>query len=155
MCQKNVPRAIKKSSKAMITILTTFLIDFGPTWIDFGRSLASKLEPSWDKMRIKSNPRANQKIDFFLDGFQIDFGWSLAPSWNPRGGGSPEMHFGSQEAPRSSQTTPRPILIRFCWVLLIFWLIFGRFLIDFCLDVGLLACWVAGFLVLCLACLLN
>ena len=97
MCQKIIPRAIKKSSKAMITILTTFLIDFGPTWIDFGRSLASKLEPSWDKMRIKSNPRANQKIDFFLDGFQIDFGWSLAPSWNPRGGGSPEMHVGCPE----------------------------------------------------------
>ena len=125
--------------------------------------MASKLEPSWDQMRIKSDPKTNQKNDCFLEGFQVDFGWILAPSWDP-GGGHLKCFLGvlrglgailgprwsprwSQEAPRGPQTTPRPILIRFWWIfvncLVDFWWIFGRFSFEsWC--VGVLGCWLSA-----------
>ena len=131
----------------MINILTPFLINFGPTWIDFGRILAPKLEPSWDEMCIKSNPKTNQKIDFFLEGFQFDFGWILVPSWDPRGGVTWNAFWvswgvlarWSQEAPRAPQTT------HWCFVIFLvdFWQSFGRFLFEsWC--VGVLGCWLPG-----------
>ena len=36
-----------------------------------------------------------------------------------------------------------------------FWLILGGFLVDFRLNFGVLVCWFAGCLVVCLACLLG
>ena len=98
-------------------------------------------------MCIKSNPKTNQKIDFFLEGFQIDFGWILAPSWDPRGRGSPEMLFGClegswQDGPKRPQEPPRrPIgVLSF---LVDFWQSFGRFLFEsWC--VGVLGCWLPG-----------
>ena len=83
----------------------------------------------------------------------MDVGSILGPQG---GGGSPEMLFGCpegswQDGPKRPQEPPR----RPIGVLLFFWLIFGRVLVDFCLNLGVLVCWVAGCLVLCLACLLN
>ena len=168
---KNVPRAIKNQAKKWSTSWPNFWSIFGPTWIDFGRILASKLEPSWDQMRIKSNPKTNQKNDCFLEGFQIDFGWILAPSWDPGGVtwnafwvswrvlGLSWGQDGPQDGPKRPQDAPRRHQDRFrsdfCRFLSIFWLIFDRFLVDFRLNFGVLVCWVAGCLVLCLACLLN
>ena len=49
------------------------LIFFEPTWVDFGRVLEAKLEPSWHQMATKPDPTTNQKHDDFLEGLQNDF----------------------------------------------------------------------------------
>ena len=50
-----------------------------PTWLHFGRVLASKLEPSWDKKPPKPDVKTNQKNNRFLEGLWIDF-WSILGS---------------------------------------------------------------------------
>ena len=67
----------------------------------------------------KSNPKTNQKIDFFLEGFQIDFGWMLAPSWDPRGGGHLKCFLGvlrglGKMVPRGPKSPPDDPLV-FCY----------------------------------------
>ena len=137
-------------------------------WEEFGFQVGTKLGQNVYKIQ----PQSQSKINFFLDGFQIDFGWSLAPSWNPRGGftwnafgvswgvlGRSWGQDGPQDGPKRPQDAPRRHQDRF-WsdffrFLSISWLIFKRFLVDFRLNFGVLVCWVAGFLVLCLACSLN
>ena len=106
------------------------------TWIDFGRVLAAKLEPSWDQVATKPDPTSNQKNDHFLVGLRNDFGWILAPNLPPKRRNSnwqisTFLALGAilaprrpQDAPRSPKRRPRqpprPILEPF-------WLIFGWF----------------------------
>ena len=56
---------IKKQEKHHFEIKLFFHIDFSwilePTWMDFGKVLAAKLEPCWNQMPPKADPKTNQK----------------------------------------------------------------------------------------------
>ena len=155
----------------MINILTQFLIDFwsnlGRFWEEFGLQVGTKLGPNAYKIRPQNQSKKLLLFGRLPSRFWVDFGSILGPRgvhpkcflgvlrgleailgprWSPR---------WSQEAPRSPQTTPKTdfgqILKDFCQF-------FERFLVnffDFRLNFGVLVCWFAGCLVLCLACLLN
>ena len=82
---KKRPQADQKSSKKLVSILIPFLMDLGTNLARFWRVLAAKLEPSWDQMPPKPDPKNNQKNDHLLGGLRIDFGWILGPSWGVPG----------------------------------------------------------------------
>ena len=94
-------------------------------------------------MPLKPDPETNQKNYYFLERFQIDFGWILVPSWDP--GGSPEMLFGCPEGswgylgpkmvlkmvPRGPKRPPGDPETDFDEILIEFCQFFDRFLGDF------------------------
>ena len=134
--------------------------------MDFGKVLVAKLEPCWDQMPPKPDPKTNQKNDCFVEGFQADFGWILAPksrllinfagglfiwllgpSWRQDG---PKT---LQEAPGGAQDSLQDrfgshfggFLVDF---LVVFWLVWGFIsALVACCGVDLLPCWFVGFLV--------
>ena len=57
-----------------------------PTWLHFGRVLGAKLEPSWNKMAPKVDPKNNEKIITFWIALGSDFLRFWAPTCLPRGG---------------------------------------------------------------------
>ena len=123
------PERSKIKQQKISTSWPNFWSIFGPTCVDFGRILASKLEPSWVQMPLKSDPKTNQKNDCFLEGFQVDFGWiwlhlgtqggvtwnAVWVSWGVLGpsGGQDGPQDGPKRPQEAPQTTPRPILLRF------------------------------------------
>ena len=46
-----------------------------PTWLDFGKILAAKMEPCWHQRPPKPDPTTNPNKYYFLEGLRIDFGW--------------------------------------------------------------------------------
>ena len=131
--QKSVPRPIKIQAKNWSASWSVFWWILAPTWVDFGRLLAAKLEPCWHQMPSKPDPKTNQKNDCFLEGLRIDFGWIWAPKLAPYGSHFCSLfgHFfdlGAILGLRGSQDPPKSRQDRF---LIDFWLIFDGFLIDF------------------------
>ena len=130
------------------------------------------MEPSWDQMPPKPDPKNNQKNDHFLGGLRIDLGGIFAPKWGGPGGsvGGPSGDFfGSwgclgakmrprrpkrpQEAPKTASKTDFGTILVDVWVdfLMVFWLVW-RFIsaLVVCCGVGLLPCWFVGLLACCL-----
>ena len=106
-----------------------------PTWVDFGRVLGSKLEPSWHQMASKRHPTNHQKNDrswkasrsIFVD-FWVQLGgsrvvartgfwsyfWLLGPSWGQDGAKS------HPRGPRSSPRSPKTPSKTDFWIHMIF-----------------------------------
>ena len=136
-----------------------------PTWVDFGKVLAAKLEPSWDQMPPKPDPKTNQKKYDFLGAFWSDFWWILAPksrflilpeasffgSWGHLGAKTaPRRPKKPQEAPKTASKTDFGAILVDFWLIFFgfFWWVWGFIsaLVD-CCGVGLLPCWFDGLLV--------
>ena len=82
--QKSVLEPIKNQAKKWSASWSNFWWILEPTWFDFGRVFAAKLEPSWDQMLPTPDPKTNQKKYYFLEGLWIYFGWILVPTWPPK-----------------------------------------------------------------------
>ena len=86
--------------------------------------------PCWHQVALKTNPKTNQKIDIIFHRLQIDFWWILASNLGAPGGHANRV-FGVYFAlgavlgsiwPQKGLQGP---------IFNDFWLIFGRFLVDF------------------------
>ena len=107
-----------------------------PTCSDFRKALASKLEPSWDQMPPKPNPRTNQKNYVFCKASGSILGGFGVPTWESKGGPKVVVCWlcwllgprRPQEAPRGPETASKTdfgtIWIDFCAT-------FGGVLVDF------------------------
>ena len=51
---------------------------FDPTWLHFGRVLASNLLPTWPQDALKTHSQNHQKTDHILNRLWNDFWWVLA-----------------------------------------------------------------------------
>ena len=83
--KKNIPKAIRNQPKNWSTSWPKFWMIFEPTWVDFGRILESKLEPSWHKVAPTPQNQSKKLLLFGRppDRFWVDFGCQLG---SPRGG---------------------------------------------------------------------
>ena len=81
---KKRPQTDPKSRQKLVRTLMQFVINLEPTWIDFGRVLAAKLEPSWHQMAPKPHPTTNQKSDHFLEGLRSDLEGVFGPNMAPK-----------------------------------------------------------------------
>ena len=71
--QKNDPRPIKNQAKNWSASWSNFWWILEPTWLDFGGVWAAKLEPCWDQMPPKPDPKNNQKNHHFLGSLRNEF----------------------------------------------------------------------------------
>ena len=70
---KKRPQSDQRSSKNLVSILILFFYDFGTNLCRFGKLLTARLEPCWNQMASKPDPKTNQKNDCFLEGFRNEF----------------------------------------------------------------------------------
>ena len=129
------------------------------------------MEPSWDQMPPKPDPKADQKKYHFLGALRSDFWWILAPksrfpicldrshvgSWGHLGAKmGPRRPKKPQEAPKTASKTDFGLILVDFW--LFFRLFFGCFggscrllllvVVMVCCLVGLLVCWSVGLVAL-------
>ena len=133
---------MKIQTKNCLASWSLFWWVLAPSWLDFGRLLATKLELCWHQMASKRDLKAFQKNDCSLESlrneFSLIFGGFWGASWGGQGGPTSDffgdlLALGAKMRPRPLQgphkTPQEPPRAQFWWI-------FGWFLVHFCSIVG-------------------